>query len=388
MVSTPGISVRVVRRISEVDPGAWNALDHGASPFLEHGFLRALEASRSVGGRSGWRPYYVLAEEGSSRADSLLVGAVAAFVKSHSYGEYIFDFAWAGASHRAGIPYFPKLVVAAPMTPATGPRLLVLPGVAREPVIDALAQGVRELADEHGCSSIHWLFITEREREELARRGFLPRASLQFHWHNRGYACFDDFLAALTSRRRKQIRKERARARDAVEGVELVSGSALTPADIEAIDRYYRDTVEAYGGMAYLRPGFFAHLVAFAPERLVYARATLGGRGIAGALFLETERALYGRYWGADRPVELLHFELAYYAAIERCIEREIPRFEAGAQGEHKLLRGFEPVLTRSAHWIRHPELARAIGGFLAAEARDLEQRARELEAYLPYKAG
>jgi uncharacterized protein len=390
MVSTSGISVRVVRRISEVDPRAWNALDHGGSPFLEHGFLRALEASRSVGGRSGWEPHYLLAEMRSSRtpkdADSHLVGAVAAFVKSHSYGEYIFDFAWAGASHRAQIPYFPKLVVAAPMTPATGPRLLVAPGVAREPVLDALVAVVRELADDRGCSSIHWLYITERERDELARRGFSPRASLQYHWHNRGYADFDDFLAALSSRKRKQLRKERARARQAVEAVELLGGAELTPADIDTIDGYYRDTVAAYGGMDYLRPGFFSSLVESAPERVLYARARRGGRPIAGALFLETERALYGRYWGAEMPVEYLHFELAYYVGIERCIDRGLPLFEAGAQGDHKLLRGFAPALTRSAHWIRHPGLARAIDEYVAVEARDLEARARELEAYLPYR--
>jgi uncharacterized protein len=386
MVNTPSISMREVRRIEEIDRGAWDALDHGGSPFLEHGFLRALEDSGSIGGRSGWLPHYLLAESVSSDADPILVGAVAAFVKSHSYGEYIFDFAWAGASHRAQIPYFPKLVIAAPMTPATGPRLLIAPQVDRTPVVEALVAAVRALASARGCSSIHWLYLTEREHHELCSRDFSPRSSLQFHWHNRGYADFDDFLAGLSSRKRKQVRKERRRAREAVDELEFLPGAALAPGDVAALDRFYRETVRAYGGTDYLRPGFFERLVEHAPDRVVYATARRGGRRVAGALFLETAHALFGRYWGANVSAEYLHFELAYYAAIERCIERGIPLFEAGAQGEHKLLRGFHPVITRSAHWIRHPELARAVDGFLAAEARDLEEHSRALEAYLPYK--
>ncbi len=385
MVSTPGISVREVHRILEVSPRAWNALDHGASPFLEHGFLRALEESGSIGRRSGWEPHYLLAEKASD-AGTLLVGAVAAFVKFHSYGEYIFDFAWAGASHREQIPYFPKLVVAAPMTPATGPRLLVSPEAERERVVDALVDAVRELADDKGCSSIHWLFVTERECDELGARGFSPRCSLQFHWRNRDYGSFDGFLAALASRKRKQIRKERRRAHEAIDELEHVPGDAMSRVDVAALDRYYRDTVAAHGGMDYLRPGFFERLVDYLPHRVVYARARRGGGSVAGALFLETERALYGRYWGADIAADCLHFELAYYAAIERCIARQIPLFEAGAQGEHKLLRGFDPAITKSAHWIRHPGLAEAIDEFLVAEARDVRARVHELKAYLPYK--
>ena len=388
MVSTPAISVRAVPELSTVDPQAWDALDHGGSPFLEYAFLRALEESGSVGARAGWQPHYLLAETQASGEGPLLIGAVAAFVKSHSYGEYIFDFAWAGASHRAQIPYFPKLVVAAPMTPATGPRLLVAPHVAREPVVAALVEAARALADEWACSSIHWLYLTERDQADLVARGYARRRSLQFHWHNRGYASFDEFLAALASRKRKQLRKERRRAREAIEELSFLTGGELAASDLADLDRFYRGTVRAHGGTPYLRPGFFARLVERAPERVVFARARRGGVTAAGALFLETERALYGRYWGADLELDCLHFELAYYAAVERCIERAIPLFEAGAQGEHKLLRGFEPVLTRSAHWIRNPELSRAVEGFLAAEARELEAHARELAAYLPYKHG
>ena len=386
MTRMPELTVRPVHSIASVDQSAWNALDHGDSPFLEHAFLRALEDSASVGVRAGWEPVYLLAETSSPVGHASLVGAVAGFVKSHSFGEYIFDFAWARASHRAGIPYFPKLVVAAPMTPATGPRLLVAPGAERERVQDALVAALHEVADARGCSSIHLLFVTDAERRALERRGFAARSSLQFHWQSAGYDSFDDFTSALVSRKRKQIRKERRRARAAIDRLDFVSGDAMTGADVAALDRFYRATVAAHGGMDYLRPGFFERYLELAPGRVRFARAVRDDLAVAGALFLEKGRALYGRYWGADVGAEFLHFEVAYYAAIEHCIARGLEVFEAGAQGEHKLLRGFSPVITNSAHWIRDPDLSRAVSEFLAEEARAVSVQARELRAYLPYK--
>jgi predicted N-acyltransferase len=367
--------------IAEVPAAAWDALDHGPSPFLRHGFLRALEDSRSTGRDAGWRPAYLLAERGTQ-----LVGAVAAFVKSHGYGEYIFDWGWANAAARAGLRYYPKLVIAAPATPATGPRILLAPGdaSARLPLIDA----VRALADREKCSSIHWLFCTAEEQAALASAGYTPRATFQYHWHNRGYHRFDDFLAALKSRKRKQIRKERQRARGGVEHVRWVEGAALTEAHLDDLDRFYRHTTDEHGGRDYLRPGFFHRLAQTLPEAMRMVEVVAGGKRIAGALFLETPRALYGRYWGCDVHVDCLHFETAYYAGIDRAIERELPLFEAGAQGEHKLVRGFLPSPTYSAHWIRHAGLGAAVDEHCRAEAAAVAAELAELAKFGPYRGG
>jgi uncharacterized protein len=378
------LSVRVVARIGDVDRAAWDALDHGPSPFLRHGFLSALEDSGSTGGRSGWTPAYILAHDGPR-----LVGAVAAFVKTHSYGEYIFDFGWASAAQRAGVRYYPKLVVAAPMTPATGRRLLVAPDLPAERA-DALravlAAAVRAVADEAHCSSIHWLFCTADEQAALARLGFVPRASYQYHWRNQGWASWDEFLGALKSRKRKQLRKERARVRAVCPPVEWVRGGDADDALLDELDQWYRATVESHGGHDYLRPGFFHTVAQRLPDVVQIAQATAHGRRVAGALFFETEQALYGRYWGAAAHVELLHFEVAYYAPIDRCTARGTPLFEAGAQGEHKLLRGFLPAPTYSAHWLRHPGLADAIEDFCAREAHAVSREMEELARAGPFR--
>jgi hypothetical protein len=399
--SSTKIAIRVVGSVRDLDPGAWDALDHGASPFLRHGFLAALEDTGSIdatsggassglaallGGRrrSGWGGVYLLAEEAGA-----LVGAVAAFIKGHSYGEYIFDWGWASAAQRAGVPYYPKLVIAAPVTPATGPRILLAPclGERAAAVRAALLAAVRAVADEAQCSSIHWLFCTAEEQQALAAAGYVPRASLQFHWHNRGYRDFDDFLGALRSRKRKQLRKERARARAAVERVTWVGAGELDRDRLDDLDRFYRTTTDQHGGRDYLRPGFFHRVAETLPEATRMVEVVAAGRRVAGAVFFETDRALYGRYWGADVHVDLLHFETAYYAGIDRAIERRLPLFEAGAQGEHKLLRGFEPAATYSAHWIRHPGLAAAIADHAQREAAALAEQRAELAKLGPYRA-
>ncbi|MEZ4400357.1 MAG: GNAT family N-acetyltransferase [Kofleriaceae bacterium] len=367
--------------IDQIDRAAWDGLDHGPSPFLRHGFLTALERSGSIGKRSGWQPVYLVAEQGGQ-----VVGAVAAFIKLHSYGEYIFDWSWAGAAERAGLDYYPKLVVAAPITPATGRRLLIAPGADRAQLTAVLASAVRQVADQARCSSIHWLFCTADEQAALAELGFSPRASHQFHWHNRGYGSFDDFLGALASRKRKQFKKERARVHAAIDGLRWIPGAELTTTQLDRIDRFYRSTTEEHGGHDYLRPGFFHHLATELPELTWIAEVDVAGRPAAGALFFETPAGLYGRYWGSDVELDCLHFETAYYAGIERCIARGLPLFEAGAQGEHKLLRGFEPSPTYSAHWIRHPGLAAAIDEFLAQERTAVPQRMAELASYGPYR--
>jgi predicted N-acyltransferase len=383
--------VRAVGSIAEVDAAAWDGLDHGASPFLRHGFLRALEESGSIDAgtarkrRSGWSGVYLLAEQAGR-----LIGGVAAFLKDHSYGEYIFDWGWASAAQRAGLRYYPKLVIAAPQTPATGQRLLIAPGVApaqAQGVRTALIAAVRAVADDAECSSIHWLFCSADEQALLAQAGFFPRASMQFHWHNRGYQTFDDFLGQLKSRKRKQLRKERDRARAAIERLSWVHGAELGEAQLDDLDRFYRHTTDEHGGRDYLRPGFFHALARYLPDAMRMVEVVVGGKRIAGALFLETDRALYGRYWGADVHVDLLHFETAYYAGIDRAIERKLPLFEAGAQGEHKLLRGFDPMPTYSSHWIRHAGLSAAIREHTEREAAAVAGELAELARFGPYRA-
>ncbi len=376
--------VRIEPHIANIERAAWDALDHGPSPFLRHGFLTALETSGSVGPRTGWGPAYVVVED----AAGAVVGATAAWIKGHSYGEYIFDWSWASAAARFGVAYYPKIVVAAPVTPANGRRMLIAPGVDAAAVSAALIVGVRALADQVGASSIHWLFCTEDEEARLVDAGYAARATYQFHWRNRGYADFDGFLGALASRKRKQLRKERARVAAAIDGVVWVPGRALDADALDALDRYYRATVDDHGGHDYLQPGFFHALARELPDETWFAEARAGGARIAGALFFETPQGLYGRYWGCDRKLELLHFEVAYYAGIERAIARGLPLFEAGAQGEHKLLRGFEPALTRSAHWIREPRFRAAIADFLVRESAGVAEHMRELAAAGPYRQG
>ena len=380
------LAIRVVGSIAELDAPAWDALDHGPSPFLKVGFLRALEESGSIDPstqrrqRSGWGSVYILAERAG-----VLLGAVPAFIKPHSYGEYIFDWGWANAAGRAGIEYYPKLVIAAPVTPATGNRILLAPGAGPE-IVAALVAGVRAIADDAECSSIHWLFCTREEQALLAEHGFFGRTTMQFHWHNRNYATFDDFLGALKSRKRKQLRKEHERARAAVDAIEWKRGDELSDAELDDLDRFYRTTTDNHGGRDYLRPTFFHKCAKYLPEHLRMVQVKSGGKTIAGALFFETPHALYGRYWGADTHVDLLHFETAYYAGIERAIAQKLPLFEAGAQGEHKLLRGFEPNATYSAHWIRHPGLAHAIREHCAREQIAMTAELAEIAKYGPYR--
>jgi len=374
-------TVRIETRIAKIDRVAWDRLDHAPSPFLRHGFLTALEASGSVGRGTGWSPAYVLVEDAGA-----LLGATAAWIKGHSYGEYIFDWSWANAARRFGVDYYPKIVVAAPMTPANGKRILLAPGVDADRVSAAVIAGVRAIADDVGASSVHWLFCTEDEERRLCAAGHAARTTYQFHWHDRGYHSFDDFLAALASRKRKQIRKERARVQAQIDGIEWISGRELDTARLDALDRFYRTTVEEHGGHDYLRAGFFHRLAKELSDETLFAEVRGGGERIAGALFFETPHGLYGRYWGSERHVELLHFETAYYAGIDRCIARGIPLFEAGAQGEHKLLRGFEPTITRSAHWMRDPRFHAAITDFLARERDAMAAQMEELAAAGPYR--
>jgi predicted N-acyltransferase len=372
-----------------VPAAAWDALAGEDDPFLEHGFLAALEASGSVGARAGCRPRLVLARQ---RGGALL-GAVPLYLKTNSHGEFIFDWSWANAAHRAGIRYYPKLVAAIPFTPATGHRLPVAPDADEDAVVRELVRGVREVAEDERASSIHFLFCTEQEKGQLARQGFSPRLSMQFHWHNdhqrehRPFRSFDDYLGTFRSRNRKQVRKEREAA--AAHGLQCrtATGDELDKREWEALHRFYVANVERHYGIAYLEPAFFEVMRETLAHRLVATLACRGKEPVAGTVNFEKGRHLYGRYWGCLADYEMLHFELCYYRLIERAIERGHTLFEAGAQGEHKLKRGLTPSFTHSAHWIRHPELGEAIADFVRHEAEAVAEQARAYAAHSPFRS-
>jgi uncharacterized protein len=382
-----GIDIHVAQSITEVPAEAWDALAGEDDPFLEHAFLSTLEASESVGPRAGCEPRLVLARDGGR-----LVGAVPLYLKTNSHGEFIFDWGWADAAERSGLRYYPKLVAAIPFTPATGHRLLVREGAdapAAAAITAALLAGVREVAEQERASSVHFLFCTEEEKAALARQEFLPRLSLQFHWHNRPerpFESFDDYLSTFRSRNRKEVRKERQRA--AAHGLRLrvATGDELDERDWKALHRFYVTNVRRHHGMAYLRPAFFEIARETLAHRLVASLAYRGDEPVAGTVNFEKGRHLYGRYWGCLADFEMLHFELCYYQLIERAIARRCTRFEAGAQGEHKLKRGLGPAFTHSAHFIGHPALRAAIASFVEREAAAVEDSLREYAEHTPFR--
>ena len=367
-------SVRVVDSLAGVERDEWNALA-GPQPFMRHEFLSALIDTGCAAARSGWLPQFVLL----GRAGEL-EAAMPLFAKNHSYGEYVFDWAWAEAHERHGIDYYPKLVCAVPFTPVRGPRLLARSDRARR----ALVRAALELAKE--TSSLHVLFARDEDAAVLADEGFLVRRTVQFHWTNEGYASFDDFLARLAHARRKNIRQERRRVREA--GVELrwLDGPEITRRHWEFFNRCYRGTYAAHRSTPYLSLEFFLRLGAAMPANVAMVLAERGGKPIASALFLRDEQALYGRYWGALEHVPLLHFECCYYQAIEYAIARRLTVFEGGAQGEHKLFRGLMPVESLSAHWLAHPKFARAVEHFLEREGAGITHYVNELVEHSPFK--
>lgn len=348
--------------VREVEAADWDALEQGRSPFLSHAFLAALEDSGSVGPGSGWQPLFVLAHDGEA-----LVGAAPAYVKSHSYGEYIFDWGWAEGAMRAGIDYYPKLVVAVPFTPATGRRLLVAPG--RADVRRALIGALQESAERLGMSSVHALFCEADEQTDLVEAGWLPRTTMQYHWRNfGGWTDFDGFLGAMRSKRRREIRRERRKVVEAGIDVGMLRGDEVGAAEWAAMWRFYQDTTNRKWGQAYLKRGFFEQIARTLGDSVRMAVARRDGQIIATALNFAGDGALYGRYWGCSEQHRQLHFETCYYASIDHCLVEGLELYEAGAQGEHKIPRGFLASPIRSAHWLRHPGLHGAIDGFLEQE--------------------
>ena len=372
--------------IEHADEAAWRALEPQDFPFFDFEFLRALERSSSVGGASGWLPSYLVCKD-----EGRTLGALCLYLKTDSYGEYIFDWEWARAYREHGLPYYPKLVAAVPFTPATGPKLLVRPDVdeaGRVAVTRALLDAAQRLGDEHRVSSSHALFLPERELEEFAQRGFAVRHSLQFHWHNRGYDAFSDYLNALEGKRRRQVVRERRQLGGEGLKIECLTGEALGSEHAAAMYRFYLGTLDGKWGVPYLNEAFFSEVFRTMSDRILLVFARDGaGRPVAGALNFYKGQALYGRYWGAAEKRRNLHFELCYYQAIEFAIERRLELFEAGAQGEHKLSRGFLPSLTYSAHEIRHPGFRRAIEQYIAEEKEVLAGAMAAYAHHDPYKS-
>ncbi len=371
------MKLRVTDTLSAVDPGDWNRLA-GDDPFLQHAFLHGLHESGSACADTGWAPQYLLLNDATGR----LIGAMPLYLKGHSYGEYVFDWAWADAYQRHGLDYYPKLLCAVPFTPVVGARLL-----AAEPAQRAiLAAGALELAREYKLSSLHVLYPRSEELTELQNAGLMTRQGRQFHWRNAGYADFDAFLAELSHDKRKKIRQERRKVREAGITFDRLEGEAISDADWQFFNRCYRQTYLEHHSSPYLNLDFFRGIAAAMPQNLVLVRAMHGQRPVATSLLVRGADRLYGRHWGAIEHHPLLHFEACYYQGIEYAIARGLKVFEGGAQGEHKMARGLMPVTTQSAHWLARPEFADAVSRFLDRETAMMEDHARELAARSPFR--
>lgn len=378
--------VRILNQISELAPERWNALanppSRPANPFVRHEFLQALEASGSVSAETGWQPFHVLLEEVADNGDTERLGAVPLYVKSHSQGEYVFDHSWADALHRAGGRYYPKLQCSIPFTPATGPRLLTADPAHEAALLSACIQ----VSEQVEVSSLHMTFMTESQWQQAGKAGFLQRIDQQFHWHNHNYGCFDDFLAELASKKRKNLRRERRDALLEDVSVEWVTGSDLQEHHWDAFYRFYLDTGSRKWGSPYLTREFFSLVSASMPEDILLILCKRNGRYIAGALNFIGADALYGRNWGCTEHHPFLHFETCYYQAIDFAIERRLQRVEAGAQGSHKVARGYLPQATYSAHWLTDPNFRRAVADYLDSERQYVQEDIEHVEAHTPFR--
>jgi uncharacterized protein len=379
--------IRVAARIRDIASAEWDRVAlpdvATANPFVSHAFLAALEDAGTVSERTGWLPQHL----SITGPDGRLAAAAPAYLKTHSQGEYVFDHGWADAFERAGGQYYPKLQIAVPFSPVPGPRLLVSADVDRAEYQALLAAGAVELATRLGLSSIHATFLDEATWARLSDVGYLQRTDQQFHWSNAGYATFDDFLSALASRKRKTIRREREQAQG-VPGltIEQLTGAAITEAHWDAFFTFYQNTGNRKWGRPYLNRRFFSLLGEAMADKCLLILASRDGRAIAGALNLIGGDCLYGRYWGATEQHPCLHFEICYYQAIDYAIRHKLPRVEAGAQGEHKLARGYMPTPTYSAHWIGNASFRKAVARYLTEERRAIAEQREMLAEYGPFK--
>ncbi len=370
----PEIVARIAPGIGSIAAADWDALAPAGDPFLSHAFLQALEDSGSVGPGTGWDPLPILVEQSGAT-----IAVAPAYLKGHSQGEYVFDQGWADAWQRAGGDYYPKLQVAVPFTPVPGRRLL---GAHPQALLSALESVTRD----NGLSSAHATFIADEDVAEFEARGWLLRDGIQYHWFNRDYGSFDDFLAAMSSRKRKAVRKERAAAVVGLR-IEQLTGDAIRPQHWDAMWEFYQDTGARKWGRPYLTRGFFDLLGAQMADKVLLVLAFRDDEPVAGALNLIGSDTLYGRYWGAAEELPYLHFELCYYQAIDWAIAHGLASVQAGAQGEHKLARGYEPVITRSAHFLPNPGFRDAVASFLEAERAAVAQEIEAMREDLPFKA-
>jgi predicted N-acyltransferase len=378
--------IQVLSSIDEIDAAQWNRNANPDpatyNPFLSHAFLKALEDAGCVRAETGWQPQHLLL----TSPDDEVGGCMPLYAKSHSKGEYVFDYGWADAYENAGGSYYPKLLGAVPFTPVPGPRLLVHDGPDRLERMGLLATGAVELVRRHVCSSLHVNFLSEEEWDALGRLGFLQRMDQQFHWQNDGYQTFDDFLASLASRKRKTIRKERREATADGLVIERVTGADIQERHWDAMYEFYMDTGSRKWGRPYLNRTFFSLLGETMPDDVLLILVRNGDEYIAGALNIIGGDCLYGRYWGCIEHHPCLHFEVCYYQAIDFAIEQGLDRVEAGAQGEHKLARGYMPTPTYSAHWIPNPSFRRAVGNYLEDERKYIERAREHLARFGPYR--
>jgi predicted N-acyltransferase len=375
------LRVEILDGLSEIGAGEWDDCAGSTNPFLQHAFLVALEENGCVGGSTAWRPQHLVVYR-----DNKLIGAVPLYLKFDSYGEYVFDWAWAEAYQRAGMQYYPKLVAAIPFTPVSGNRLLIAPGEDFAEIAVLLANSALQHARKLKVSSLHWLFTSDRDTSLLEDHNHLRRTGFQFHWCNNGYKSFDDFLASFSSAKRKKIKRERRHVQEAGVSLEVVEGKDLTDELWFSFYAFYRSTIECRGAIPYLNIEFFKEIGRTMADSVVMVLAKHEGEYVAGALNLKGDDTLFGRYWGCLGEFNSLHFETCYYRAIKYCIDKGLKRFEAGAQGEHKLSRGFLPSKTWSAHWLSHPEFTQAVSEFLDREHLGVEHHVNVLQSHSPFR--
>ena len=373
--------VTIIGELSEIPCEQWNHLVGTNNPFLRHEFLHALEKHRCLQ-EYGWYPQHILLHD-----NDILIGAMPMYIKDNSYGELVFDWGWADAYHRAGIAYYPKLVTAIPYTPATGPRLLCADAELYPRVADQLINAAIAHAEHHKMSSAHWLFTDTRDTEFLRSKQLLMRLGTQFHWENQHYENFDHFLESLSADKRKKIKRERRRVQEQHIQIEIRHGDEMTDALWDIYHHFYRSTFERKSGMPTLSLDFFRDIAATMPRSVVIMFALHDGKYVASAFNVRGSDTLYGRHWGCSAEYHSLHFEACYYQGLEYCIANKLQRFEPGAQGEHKLSRGFLPSETWSAHWIAHPQFRDAINAFVTREQSAVHAYMEELNTHSPYKS-
>ncbi len=376
------ISAEFLASLSAIPAAQWDAVADTRYPFLRHDFLYGLETTDCTTARTGWQPCHLLLRQAEQ-----VVAVMPMYLKSHSYGEYVFDWSWADAWRQSGLEYYPKLVSAIPFTPATGPRLCCIEDVDEREMLTTAVRAIEQFATERGLSSWHLLFPEEDVSEHLLSLGLSRRVATQFHWFNEGYTSFDDFLATFNSRKRKSLKRERRRVLEQGLALKTLTGDQITARHWEQFHTFYQMTYgkrSGHGG--YLTREFFLETAASLGDAVIMVLAFDGERAVAGALYFRSDDTLFGRYWGCEREYDCLHFEACYYQGIEYCIANGLARFDPGAQGEHKIQRGFRPVHTWSSHWIADPRLAEAVGDFTRREAQhNLHYQASAAEL-LPFK--